>query len=110
MLYCLLEFENGRYTQRLLRIYYTFSKTRLIENIFTLSGVEKGEGSKWGHAPWGAGLGAHQHTFFSHLKTRLKQKCIPKRALKCVFFEKKNCKNRLSVGGFDPEPPFGSGG
>jgi len=24
--------------------------------------------------------------------------------------EKKNCKNRLSVGGFAPEPPFATGG
>jgi len=37
------------------------------------SGVAKG-GGKWGYAPRGAGLGAHQHTFFSHLRTRFKQK------------------------------------
>jgi len=42
--------------------------------------------------PWDAGLGAHQHTFCSHLKTRIKQKFQPKYDLKCVVFGKKTVK------------------
>jgi len=34
-------------------------------------------------------LGAHQHTFCSHFKTRFKQKLKPKYAQKCVIFGKK---------------------
>jgi len=37
-----------------------------------------GGGASRGTHPGAQALGAHQHTFCSHLKTRLKQKFIPK--------------------------------
>jgi len=44
------------------------------------SGVAKGEGTSGGKRPGAQALGAHQHTFCSHLKTRFKQKFRPKYA------------------------------
>jgi len=58
------------------------------------SGAARREG---GTCPRAQGLGVHQHIFCILLKTRFKQKVKPKDASKCVFFGKKNCKNRLSI-------------
>jgi len=63
-----------------------------------------------GVARGGTRPGAHQHTFCSNLKTRIKQKFRScKVCLKMRSFWKKNYKNRLSVGGSASEPPFASG-
>jgi len=45
-------------------IYYTCPKTRLIENVFTLTQWRsKGRGASGGTRPGAQALGAHQHTF-----------------------------------------------
>jgi len=65
-----------------------------------------GGGGKWEHAPWAQALGAQQHTFCSYV---FFNRNLDQRMLKNAYFWKK-CKNRLSVGGSAPEPPFTSGG
>jgi len=51
----------------------------------TPSGVARGEGANVDTHPGAQALRAHQHTFYSHLKTPFKQKFRLKYALKCVF-------------------------
>jgi len=58
--------------------------------------------------------GAHRHwgcinTHCSHFNTPFKQKFRSKHALNALFFEK-SWANRLSLGGFTPNPPLASGG
>jgi len=67
------------------------------------SGVARG-GASGGSRPGVQVLGAHQHTFCSHLKTRFKQK-IRQNMLKNAYFFEKIVKNRLSVGGSAPRTP-----
>jgi len=50
-------------------------------------------------------VGAHQHTFCSHLKTRFKQKFRPKYALKCVIFEKNKTVKIISESKAPPPDP-----
>jgi len=64
-------------------------------------------GGKWGHAPWGAGLGGATAHFLQSFK-RVFSRNLDQIMLKNAYFSGKHCKNRLSVGA--PEPPFASGG
>jgi len=45
-------------------------------------------GGKWGHAPLGAGLMAHQHTLFRHLKNAFSAEIWAKNMLKNAYFLK----------------------
>jgi len=56
----------------------SYSKSSMIM-IHGVSG-EAGEGASEGTRPGAQALGAHQHTFCSHFKTRFKQKFRPKYA------------------------------
>jgi len=55
----------------------------------------------------GAGLGAQQHTICSPLKTRFKQKFIPKYMLKNAHFFEKNCKKSPQHRGILPRTSVG---
>jgi len=81
-----------------------------LENQWRSRGGKRGQMGL--HAIPGAGLGAHQHTFCSHLNTRFKQKFRPiflEINSKKAHFLAKSCKNRLSVGNSALEPPFAFG-
>jgi len=67
----------------------------------------EGGGDKWGHGPRGAGLWGRNSTLFAVLKTR-ESSNLDQSMPKNTYFLEKNCKKRLSVGGFAPEPPFAS--
>jgi len=69
------------------------------------------EGASGGTRPGARLLVAYQHTFCSHLK-RVLSRNLNQSMLENAYLleEKKNCKNRLGVGGSSPEPPFAFSG
>jgi len=71
------------------------------------SGVTRG--ASGGTRPGAQALGAHQHTFCSHLKMHLSRN-LDQSMLKNAYFLEKDVKNRRSVGGSAPELPLASGG
>jgi len=72
-------------------------------NCYASRGVAGGEGASGSTRPGAQALGAHQHTFFSHLKRVLSRNFGQSICLKMRIFLQNNCKNRLSVGGSAPE-------
>jgi len=89
------------------KYYQTQDRESKCNNIWQQWRSKEG-GASGGTCPGVQALGAQQHTFSVILNVFLSRN-LDKVCLKMRLLGK-NCKNRLGIGGYAPEPPFASGG